>query len=159
MRDWNFKNFRLSPGQITSNLATDKVHYEKTLSVWKWKWKCSLLTRVWHLAPPWTVALPAPLSMGFSRQEYWSGCHFLLQGIFLIQRSNLNLLHCRQILYHLTLSVWGGTQITKQCMALVKPTDFELNTLPWFKFQFCHMTDQVPQPVLASVLLFVKWGY
>ena len=30
--------------------------------------------------------------MGFSRQEYWSGCHFLLQGIFLIQRSNLNLL-------------------------------------------------------------------
>ena len=24
---------------------------------------------------PWTVALPAPLSMGFSRQEYWSGLH------------------------------------------------------------------------------------
>ena len=41
-------------------------------------------------------------------------------------------------------------------MALVKPTDFELNTLPWFKFKFCHMTDQVPQPVLASVLLFVR---
>ena len=30
----------------------------------------------------WTVARPAPLSMGFSRQEYWMGCHFLLQGIF-----------------------------------------------------------------------------
>ena len=24
-------------------------------------------------AIPWTVALQAPLSMGFSRQEYWSG--------------------------------------------------------------------------------------
>ena len=29
------------------------------------------------------------------------GCHSLLQGIFLTQGSNLGLLHCRQILYHL----------------------------------------------------------
>ena len=29
----------------------------------------------------WTVARQAPLSMGFSRQEYWSACHALLQGI------------------------------------------------------------------------------
>ena len=34
---------------------------------------------------PWTVAHQAPLSMGFSRQEYWLGCHALLQGIFLTQ--------------------------------------------------------------------------
>ena len=39
--------------------------------------------------------------MGFSRQEYWSGLHGLLQGIFPTQGSNLGLLHCRQILYHL----------------------------------------------------------
>ena len=32
------------------------------------------------LATPWTVALQAPLSMGFSRQEYWSELHSLLQG-------------------------------------------------------------------------------
>ena len=32
---------------------------------------------------PRTVACRAPPSMGFSRQEYWSGCHFLLRGIFL----------------------------------------------------------------------------
>ena len=53
---------------------------------------------------PWTVAHQAPLSMGFSRQEYWSGCHALLQGIFLIQGSNpclLRLLHYRQVPYHL----------------------------------------------------------
>ena len=31
------------------------------------------------LVSPWTVACQAPLSMGFSRQEYWSGCHSLLQ--------------------------------------------------------------------------------
>ena len=40
--------------------------------------------------------------MGFSRQEYWSGCHACLQGIFPTQGSNLYLLHCRQILYHLS---------------------------------------------------------
>ena len=33
----------------------------------------------------WTVALQAPVSMGFSKQEYWGGCHFLLQGIFMTQ--------------------------------------------------------------------------
>ena len=44
---------------------------------------------------PWTVAhvLQAPVSMEFSRQEYSVGCHFLLQGIFLTQGSNLSLLH------------------------------------------------------------------
>ena len=31
------------------------------------------LSRVQLLATPWTVAYQAPLSMGFSRQEYWSG--------------------------------------------------------------------------------------
>ena len=40
----------------------------------------------------------APLSMGFSRQEYWSGLHSLLQGIFPIQGSKLGLLHYRQTL-------------------------------------------------------------
>ena len=37
----------------------------------------------------------APLSMEFPRQEYWSGLHFLLQGIFPTQGSNLYLLHCQ----------------------------------------------------------------
>ena len=44
------------------------------------------------LATPWTVTHQAPLSMGFFRQEYWSGCHFLLQEIIPIQGSNPRLL-------------------------------------------------------------------
>ena len=32
------------------------------------------------LATPWTVACQAPLSMGFPRQEYWSGLLFLSPG-------------------------------------------------------------------------------
>ena len=41
----------------------------------------------------WTVAHQTPLSMGFSRQEYWSGLPFPLQGIFLTQELNPCLLH------------------------------------------------------------------
>ena len=43
-------------------------------------------------ATPWTVAHQAPLSMGFTKQEHWSGLHALLQGIFPTQGSNLSLL-------------------------------------------------------------------
>ena len=41
----------------------------------------------------------APLSMEFSRQEYWSGVPFPSLGDLLTQGSNPGLLHCRQILY------------------------------------------------------------
>ena len=36
-------------------------------------WVLSRFRRVWFCATPWTVAYQAPLSMEFSRQEYWSG--------------------------------------------------------------------------------------
>ena len=39
----------------------------------KWKVKVKSLSRVWLLANPWTAAYQAPPTMGFSRQEYWSG--------------------------------------------------------------------------------------
>ena len=41
-------------------------------------------------------------SMEFSRPEYWSGCHSLLQGIFPTQGSNPGLPHCRWILCQLS---------------------------------------------------------
>ena len=42
-------------------------------NAWKWKVKVKSLSRVWLLGTPWTAAYQAPPSMGFSRQEYWSG--------------------------------------------------------------------------------------
>ena len=42
-------------------------------NAWKWKVKGKSLSRVRLLATPWTAAYQAPPSMGFSRQEYWSG--------------------------------------------------------------------------------------
>ena len=42
-------------------------------NAWKWKVKVKSLSHVRPLATPWTAAHQAPPSMGFSRQEYWSG--------------------------------------------------------------------------------------
>ena len=42
-------------------------------NAWKWKVKVKLLSCVWLFATPWTAVYQAPPSMGFSRQEYWSG--------------------------------------------------------------------------------------
>ena len=48
----------------------------------------------------WTTACQAPLSVGFSRQEYWSGLLCPPPAIFSTLGSNPCLLHCRKTLYH-----------------------------------------------------------
>ena len=53
-------------------------------------WSC--FSCVWLFVTLWTMACQAPLSMGFSRQEYWSGCHAFPQGISPIQGLNSSLL-------------------------------------------------------------------
>ena len=42
-------------------------------NAWKWKVKVKLFSHVRLLVTPWTAAHQAPPSMGYSRQEYWSG--------------------------------------------------------------------------------------
>ena len=42
-------------------------------NAWKWKVKVKLLSHVRPSVTPWTATFQAPPSMGFSRQEYWSG--------------------------------------------------------------------------------------
>ena len=61
-------------------------------NAWKWKVKVKSLSRVWLLVTPWTTAHQDPRSMGFSRQEYWSGvpspspmqCYSILKKIIII---------------------------------------------------------------------------
>ena len=60
------------------------------------------LSHVQLLVNPWNVAHQSPLSIEFSRKEYWNGWVFPLQRIPLTQGSNQGLLHCRQILYCLS---------------------------------------------------------
>jgi len=45
-------------------------------NAWKWKGEVKSLSRVRPSATPWTAAFQVPPSMGFSRQEYWSGVPF-----------------------------------------------------------------------------------
>ena len=42
-------------------------------NAWRWKVKVKSLSRIWLFGTPWTAAHQAPPSMGFSRQECWSG--------------------------------------------------------------------------------------
>ena len=69
--------------------------------------------RVWLFVIPQTVARQVPLSMGFSRQEYWSGLPFSTLGDLQTQGSNLSLVrlrHCKWILYH-----WAAGEANHTC--------------------------------------------
>ena len=67
----------------------------------------------WHFAVPWTVARQAPSPWDFPGKNTGAGCHFLLQGFFPTQGSNLCLLHCRQILY-----LWATGGILRVCVCV-----------------------------------------
>jgi len=77
-------------------------------------------------ANPWTVAHQAPPSTGLTRQEYWSGSLFLLQGIFPTQQSNLYLLQCQsvsqsvQLLSHVWLFLTPWTAATQASLSITK---------------------------------------
>ena len=60
------------------NLEIDVVTFQLTCEV-KWS-EVKSLSRVRLFATPWTVAYQDPQSMGFSRQEYWSGLPFPSPG-------------------------------------------------------------------------------
>ena len=53
-------------------------------NAWKWKVKGKLPSRVRLLATPWTTAYQAPPSLGFSRQECWSGVPLPSPRIYLM---------------------------------------------------------------------------
>ena len=75
-------------------------------SAWKWKVKVKSLSRVQLLATPWTAAYQAPPSMGFSRQEYWSGVP--LPSLNILHRSFLLLCeHQRPLLQPFLISLWS----------------------------------------------------
>ena len=67
-------------------------------------------------ATPWTIACQAPLSMEFSRQEYWSAFLFPSPGHLLDPGLNSGLLHCRQTIYH--LSQYTSANVKLQSPAL-----------------------------------------
>ena len=64
------------PGSPVPGILQARILEWVTISfsnAWKWKVKVKSLSHVLLLATSWTAAYQAPPSMGFSRQEYWSG--------------------------------------------------------------------------------------
>ena len=64
------------PGSLISGILQARTLEWVAISfsnAWKWKVKGKSLSRIRLLATPWTEAHQAPSSIGFSRQEYWSG--------------------------------------------------------------------------------------
>ena len=73
-------------------------------NAWKWKVKVKLLSRVRPSATPWTAAYQAPPSMGFSRQESWSGVPLPSPEKMLV---SLNISKCRSKLQWDITSHWS----------------------------------------------------
>ena len=84
---------------------------------WTMEWKVKSLSRVRLFVTTWTVqALP---SMGFSRQEYWSGLPFPSSGRLPNPGIKPGSLHSRQMLYHLSLPKYSNKTIEWLCLCLV----------------------------------------
>ena len=77
------------------------INYSTGLCIAKWS-EVKSLSRVWLFATAWTVAYKAPLSMEFSRQEYWSGLPFPSPGDLPSPVIKLGSPVCRQTLYCLS---------------------------------------------------------
>ena len=130
-------------------------------NAWKWKVKVKSLSRVWFLVTPWTAAHQAPQSMGFSRQEYWSGVPLPsslkssnIIYIYILKSSYIYIYNQTVVCVGLELA-FGMTEET-QClrkfcffflnlslMASLFQTDFFLELRPWLLAlgSFLHSTN------------------
>ena len=80
------------PGSLVPGILQARILEWVAISfsnAWKWKVKVKSLNRVWLLVTPWTAAYQAPLYMGFSGQQYWSGVPLLSPLEESRRRSNL----------------------------------------------------------------------
>ena len=112
--------------------------------------KVKSLSCAWLFVAAWTVAYQAPPSTGFSRQEHWSGCHFLLQGIFPTRGSSQRpYVSCtgRWVLYH--CASWKAREYV-QCLL---NADFPFSCIS-ILFLICYCSLQHCQRSNANIKNF-----
>ena len=119
----------------------------------------SHFSRVWFFAALWTIACQAPLFMRFSRQEYWSGLHALLQGIFPTELTSLTSPALAGTFFT-TSTTWEAQLYTKHqiffCLIIPKKT---LNIYFYLLFIWlCQVLDVACRIFSCSMLLVVACG-
>ena len=97
------------------------------------------LSRVRFFATPGTAARQAPLSMGFPRQEDWSGLPFLFQGIFPTQGSNL----CLLCLLHWQMVSLQPSQLGSPDVKCICANKFTWNSAISFYFMLLYDLQRV----------------
>ena len=111
---------------------------------WKWKVKVKSLSRVRPSAAPWTAAYQARLSMGFSRQEHWSGVPLPSLDRFNIKPVKILAGFFAEIDHLILKFIWKFKTLrrTKQSW---KRTKLEQNHTSWFQnlLQSCSNQDRV----------------
>ena len=85
--------------ELTSLNYSQVMILSKELA-WKWKWSCSVVSD--SLRPHGLQTTRLLRTWDFPGKSARVDCHFLLQGIFPTQESNMGLPHCRQTLYRLS---------------------------------------------------------
>ena len=100
-----------------------------------------MLSHVCLFAAPWTGAHQAPLSVGFPRQESWSGCHFLLQGVFLTIVLNLCLLYWQTDSLPLW-ATWEDSHAKCYCIASIKSFSQGFNFYLLFTSLIQHLDNK-----------------
>ena len=114
---------------------------------------------------PWTIACEAPLSMGFPRQEYWSGLPFSSPG----NQHNMQFLpnlFCSRFFFlrkYLTVLMFQGTELSKYSdLPNLHTTLFTIGSHQWYNLLLRLETEftSFSQPVLinprSSVTFVVK---
>ena len=136
--------------------------------------KVKLLSCVQLFATPWTVPARLLHPWDFPGKIPGVGCHYLLQGIFPTQGSNLGLLHCRQTLYCLShkgvsllvislfrfpISSWFNLGTFLYFLSLCWSSEF-LHSPPEFKNQPCdHSFELLSCKLLISITLEFFWDF
>ena len=119
-------------------------------NAWKWKVKVKSLSRVRLLGTPWTTAYQAPPSMGFSRQEYWSGVplpHQVSSKGFLYSFFTPNIEYGPKM---------GEVKVSQSCPTLCGPIDhtvhgiLQVRILEWVAFPFSRGSFQLRDWIQVS---------
>ena len=113
--------------------------FKLVLLCWAWS-----LSHVQVSVTPWTVTRQLLYPCGSPNKNTGMGCHFFLRGIFLTQKFNPGLLHCRQILYRLShqgspawfqASPWTAPPPapTNLCLHIGTPMRIQWDKISWIQ--------------------------